>query len=370
MRNALRPRVVSLPNVLRVCARAAIALILTLLSVGFASAQDSWATRASDPFRKAGHVAGEINDLIYVSGIFDQGGVGNQSDFRPRLEIYSPASNTWTAGTPPGLMRAFASAGVINVINEKLYVVGGCILSDCNSTTNALEIYDPVTDTWTNGAPMPTARFGAAAGVIAGELYVTGGSLAGYVPTNVTEVYNPVTNAWSGAAPIPTSRELAVGAVVDGLWYVIGGYERGSVNAAVGTVHVYNPIASSWSTRLAMPTPRYAAAVGVINEGIYVVGGSGIIEILDINESYDPVSDVWTARAPMPTARTYTAGSVVNSKLYVIDGYDGSYPYLGTNEVYSPVAPITDDQCKNGGWKTFGIFKNQGDCMQYVNTGK
>ena len=39
-------------------------------------------------------------------------------------------------------------------------------------------------------------------------------------------------------------------------------------------------------------------------------------------------------------------------------------------------APTTAGQCKNGGWQTFnpnrpaGPFKNQGDCIQYVNTGK
>jgi hypothetical protein len=39
-------------------------------------------------------------------------------------------------------------------------------------------------------------------------------------------------------------------------------------------------------------------------------------------------------------------------------------------------APTSASQCKNDGWKTFnpaaphGPFKNQGDCIQYVNTGK
>jgi N-acetylneuraminic acid mutarotase len=31
--------------------------------------------------------------------------------------------------------------------------------------------------------------------------------------------------------------------------------------------------------------------------------------------------------------------------------------------------PTLQDQCKNGGWKTFGIFKNQGDCVSFVSTG-
>ncbi|MEP6978055.1 MAG: hypothetical protein ABI948_08380 [Thermoleophilia bacterium] len=35
-------------------------------------------------------------------------------------------------------------------------------------------------------------------------------------------------------------------------------------------------------------------------------------------------------------------------------------------------SPTSKDQCKNGGWMTFDSpsFKNQGDCIQFVNTGK
>jgi hypothetical protein len=37
--------------------------------------------------------------------------------------------------------------------------------------------------------------------------------------------------------------------------------------------------------------------------------------------------------------------------------------------------PTTANQCKNGGWQSStradaSAFKNQGDCIQYVNTGK
>ncbi len=36
-----------------------------------------------------------------------------------------------------------------------------------------------------------------------------------------------------------------------------------------------------------------------------------------------------------------------------------------------PVKPTNKDQCKNGGWMNWQPrFKNQGDCIQYVNTGK
>jgi hypothetical protein len=28
--------------------------------------------------------------------------------------------------------------------------------------------------------------------------------------------------------------------------------------------------------------------------------------------------------------------------------------------------PTSTDQCKHGGWKTFGVFKNQGDCVSFL----
>jgi hypothetical protein len=36
------------------------------------------------------------------------------------------------------------------------------------------------------------------------------------------------------------------------------------------------------------------------------------------------------------------------------------------------LTPVSKDQCKNGGWQQFNspFFKNQGDCIQFVNTGK
>ena len=37
----------------------------------------------------------------------------------------------------------------------------------------------------------------------------------------------------------------------------------------------------------------------------------------------------------------------------------------------APPPPTDKDQCKNGGWKNFGTrFKNQGQCVRFVNTGK
>jgi hypothetical protein len=45
----------------------------------------------------------------------------------------------------------------------------------------------------------------------------------------------------------------------------------------------------------------------------------------------------------------------------------GSYRITMTGTV--PCLPTTTEECKNGGWRDFGVFKNQGDCVSFVATG-
>jgi hypothetical protein len=44
----------------------------------------------------------------------------------------------------------------------------------------------------------------------------------------------------------------------------------------------------------------------------------------------------------------------------------GSYRITLTGTV--PCLPTTKEECKNGGWRGFGVFKNQGDCVSFVAT--
>jgi hypothetical protein len=39
--------------------------------------------------------------------------------------------------------------------------------------------------------------------------------------------------------------------------------------------------------------------------------------------------------------------------------------FLTSNGV-APELPATTDDCKNGGWERYGVFKNQGDCVSFV----
>jgi hypothetical protein len=47
-----------------------------------------------------------------------------------------------------------------------------------------------------------------------------------------------------------------------------------------------------------------------------------------------------------------------------------NFPFSGDLVVVdAPPLPTSKAQCKNGGWRDFGVFRNQGDCVSFVATG-
>jgi hypothetical protein len=137
-------------------------------------------------------------------------------------------------------------------------------------------------------------------------------------------------------------------------------------------MEAYDPLTNTWTSKAAMPTARSALAAGVVNGLVYAVGGADDTTIFPTVEVYDAVANAWTAGVPMPTTRAHLGVGVVNNVLYAIGGGNSS-GVLSTNEAFTPtppapVLPTTAAQCRSGGWKTFGVFKNQGDCVSFVAT--
>ena len=56
----------------------------------------------------------------------------------------------------------------------KIYVIGGT--TSGGGSLSTVEVYDPATDTWTKKADMPTARFAPATSAVNGFIYVIGGT--------------------------------------------------------------------------------------------------------------------------------------------------------------------------------------------------
>ncbi len=145
------------------------------------------------------------------------------------VECYDPVTNHWEFRAPMKQARFLFGAAAVE---DKVYVMGGYGNFKPDRSYDALdsvEMYDPATDTWTPRKSMPKAR-GAISAVRGadGKIYVMGGSEKGR-PVKEVWIYDPAKDHW-GRGPdmnIPRST-LAAAALPDGRIYAIGGTDAGA----------------------------------------------------------------------------------------------------------------------------------------------
>ena len=200
-------------------------------------ATDTWSEVAPMNGPRRSFAAGVVDGKLYAVGGYDGGG---GTDFVGTVEAYDPATDTWTQKASLPTLRAYLTAGVVG---GKLYAVGGEKSPD---RLDAVEAYDPATDTWAAVAPMPTARSKLVAGVVFGKLYALGGESGGVfnsVRIDAVEAYDPATDTWAAAAPMPTNGSELAAEVVGDMLYALGGFKGQGVQALpVVTVEAYNPL--------------------------------------------------------------------------------------------------------------------------------
>ncbi len=234
------------------------------------------------------------------------------------MYVYDPAADAWTVG--PDLPGSAVENPAVAAFNGKVYAFGGSTAPFSGAVANAA-VYDPVANSWTTLTPMNTARGGAIAQAIAGNIYVAGGMDSAGVSIASVEVYDPATDSWSAAAPMTTPRDNPGSAVLDGKLYIFGGRTRG-VNDTLSSVEMYDPGTDSWTARAPMPTGRRTMVVGILNGRAQVMGGeraadgSAFVE----NEEYNPITNTWRTLTPMSAPRHGAAAGTINGVVYVAGG--------------------------------------------------
>ena len=112
---------------------------------------------------------------------------------------YDPVTDRWS---PLPLPKAYHGMGAGGVIGGKFYVAAG--------VTTQLEVYDPKTNVWTTKAPLGSQRTFPAGAVAGGKLCVLGGfreDSTGAATAPTTSVYDPVVNSWTHAARLPSPMQ-------------------------------------------------------------------------------------------------------------------------------------------------------------------
>ena len=188
-----------------------------------------------------------VNGKIYVIGgstssLVSRGRQIRQGGILPTVEEYDPATNNWTRKADMPTARELLST---SVVNGKIYAIGGMINQVVHPggpnrsreilsiPVPTVEAYDPLTDTWTKKADMPTARWNFSTSVVNGKIYS--------IRHSVVQEYDPVTDEWTKwtrKGDIPTGGGLSTTVVNEKIYIV---KMRGDGIGGLSTVEEYDP---------------------------------------------------------------------------------------------------------------------------------
>ncbi|GAA4013412.1 hypothetical protein GCM10022408_28080 [Hymenobacter fastidiosus] len=286
----------------------------------------AWTAVASMSIARSQHSAVGVGGKFYVWG----GYVGDLSSTPTEyssLEIYTPATNSWSTGAnyPFGSRGHASTVGADGLIYSFSGVRGGFI--------NNCYRYNPVTNAWAAIASIPAAVWlaGAATGND-GRIYVFGGyDVSGNLASTGTQIYTPATNTWSAGAPMPVGRHGHV-AVKDGngMMHLIGGTQSSNMGPTAITSHLaYNPTTNTWTTLAALPVGVNQAGGTLGADGnIYVVGGKD--NYFNNNPAffstvyvYNPTTNAWSAGTSLPIQLSETKTLALGKDLYTLAGANG-----------------------------------------------
>ncbi len=235
-------------------------------------------------------------------------------------QIPEVTHNTWTSGAPMPTPVAFAGAAVLK---DEVYVVGGNLGPGVNSNgfVADVQIYDPATNTWSSGVPYPTEVAFASAAVVKNILYVFGGTPDGMNPSNAVWAYNPKTKTWAAKAAMPTARWGTAAVIEKDIVYVIGGSINASGNGNIDTVESYNPATNTWTEESPLLVAKAAVAAGLSGTTIVVAdGGTNGGGTTGDNEGYDAATNTWKTLADDPASRYASCYGAIGAKLYDMGG--------------------------------------------------
>ncbi len=161
-------------------------------------------------------------------------------------------TDTWQAlPDVPGSVGRIAALAFS--FGSKVYLFGGySVASDQSETTwGAVDIYDPATNTWSSGSPIPVPVDDMVGGVWRDSLiYLVSGWSQTTVVSN-TQVYDPAMDTWAQATPFPIGGTFGGAGGIVGNWFIYVDGVRGNFlmreNVHRGLIDPNDPLSVTWA---------------------------------------------------------------------------------------------------------------------------
>ena len=204
------------------------------------------------------------------------------------------------------------------------------------SALGTTEVYDPVTDEWTQSGTMDNWRsVPSAVELKDGKVLVTGGGASKRNATSLTEIWDPSTGEWTIVADMNQPREkFGLIRLEDGRTIAIGGSDDEGQHTA--TVEIYDPAADIWTLIDPMGDKRIWHTSTVLNDGRILVTGGGNPDgpFKKSAEIFDPSTEKWQYAGEMSVSRSqHTATLMADGRVLVVGGRGKR----NTSEIYDPV---------------------------------
>ena len=207
---------------------------------------------------------GAVNGKVYVFGGMEL----NQAPLSS-VEEYDPLTNTWTQKSSMSSSRQGVGSCVVE---DKIYIIGGN-----ENPTGAVDCYDPIADQWKVGLnDMPTPRWEPECVELEGKIYALGGftNTSSGTATSAVEMYDPVTDTWVKKASFPDKRGGGEAVALYGVIYYFGGSRN--FGSALSNVWAYIPTLDEWKILPNMPFKWFLMTGTVVDGKIYLMGGSKV----------------------------------------------------------------------------------------------
>jgi hypothetical protein len=226
--------------------------------------------------------------------------IGGYTSFSPATvtnanQLYNKSTNSWSSKSPiPGTGGGWADAAFcVNPSDRTVHVVNGV---DGSFLYAAHQVYNTLTDTWTFAAAPNTVADGnfysqdSGCTFIGGKLYLWSGygltdaNPAAAIQT-LTWVYDPATDTWAN-----TGKNLITGRLWMGYTgsstngYAAGGTNNITTFAPVNTAEKFTP-ATGWAAQPVLPQALLAPGMGFI-KGHEMVWGGGNSSFVPQNKTY------------------------------------------------------------------------------------
>jgi hypothetical protein len=200
------------------------------------------------------------------------------------------------------------------LVGDRIWIGGG-MTGERGNKVGSTEWYDPKTDKWSLGSPLPTARSSLGAALLGGVIYAMGGATLDRPYLDTVEAYDVASDTWTTLDPMPTAR-YEIGAVAfDGKIWAIGGR---AADGPTNVVEIYDPDSETWSTGPPLRVARSSLRAAVFDGKIYAIGGLVENGSVDVVEVYDPATNEWTDGPTLPVALSNFGLTVYDDQLHVI----------------------------------------------------